>query len=133
MLNDVAGNRGDDQNDKWNGDCSGHLAPDFLKQPWQGWTVHADIVRIGDNAAHRGGEMPAHRAGERQKHKCGTGNDKPGIHFLAFDDVAAFKRLFESFLGWFFCFIEFAGFFRHANSSSDAWSKVGKNAVEIVE
>ena len=106
MLDDIAGDRSENQNEEWNGNRRDHLASDFLKQPRQGRTVHADIVGVGNDAAHRGREISAHRAGERHQDKCGTGDDKPGIYLLAFDDIAALERLVKPLLGWFFCFVE---------------------------
>jgi hypothetical protein len=80
-----------------------------MKQPGQGGTVHADIVGIGNEPAHRGYEVFAHRPRKGHQHNRGTGDDKPGIYLLAFDDIAALERLVKPLLGWFFCLVEFAG------------------------
>ena len=132
MLDDVPADRRKNQYQKRNGHRRDHLATDFLKQPGQGRTVHTDIIGVGYDPAHRGREISAHRAGERHQDKRGTGDDKPGIDLLAFDDITAFERLVKPLLGWFFCFVDF-GFFRHASPSSETWSKIGKNAVEIID
>ena len=55
------------------------------------------------------------------------------FHLLAFDHIAALERLFKSLFCRFFCFVEFAGFFCHAMPRSDTWSKVRKNAVQVID
>src|SRR4029079_3259915 len=121
MLDDVAADRRKDQNEKRDGYRSDHFAADLLKQPRQSGPVHADIVRVGNDASHRRREISAHRARERHQDKRSAGDDKPGIYLLAFDDVTAVWRFVKPLLGWFFCFVEFR-FFRHAKSSSETRS-----------
>src|SRR5664279_4864247 len=56
-----------------------HFDADLLKQPRQRRSVHADIVRVGDEPAHGGAEFGTHAAGERAHHQRGAGDDEPGV------------------------------------------------------
>jgi len=67
--------------------------------------VDGNLVRVGDEAAERGGQAAAHRAGERGEHQGAAADHEPGRDLLALDDIAPLQRLVEAFLGWVLCAI----------------------------
>ena len=104
MLDHVAGDRRQHQEQHRHGHRRQHLQHDGLVQMRQRRRVDADLIGIGDQPAHGGAEAGAHAAGKRHQHQRGAAHDEPGVDLLALDHVAALERFVQPLLCRVFCF-----------------------------